>query len=70
MSFRLSRGEAEGQSETRELCRAPNPRIRYSRSNLYHAGVRVFERLATCGNKKVWVMSLFKPHFLTKGAGT
>ena len=31
--MRLSRGKAEGESETRELCRAPNPRTRYSLSN-------------------------------------
>ena len=47
MSFWLSRGEAEGESETRELCRAPNPRTRYSLSNLYHLGMRGFERIAT-----------------------
>ena len=51
-SFRLSPGEAKGESETRELCRAPNPRTRYSLSNLYHPGVRGFERVATRGNKK------------------
>ena len=38
--------------ETRELCRAPNPRTRYSISNLYHPGMRGFERVATRGNKK------------------
>ena len=52
MSLRFSRGEAEGESETRELCRAPNPRTRYSLSNLYHPGARCFERLATRGNIK------------------
>ena len=36
----------------RELCRAPNPRTRYSLSNLYHPGMRGFERVATRGNKK------------------
>ena len=65
MSLRLSRGKAEGESETRELCGAPNPRTRYSLSNLYHAGMRVFELVATGGNKKVWVMSLFNTHFST-----
>ena len=45
-------GEAEGEPETRELCRAPNPRTRYSLSNLYHPGMRGFERVATRGNKK------------------
>ena len=48
----LSRGEAEGEPEMRELCRAPNPRTRYSLSNLYHPGMRGFERVATRGNKK------------------
>ena len=38
--------------ETRELCRAPNPRTRYSLSNLYHPGMLGFERVATRGNKK------------------
>ena len=52
MSFLLFRGEAEGVSETRELCRAPNPRTRYSLSNLYHSGTRGFERVATRGHKK------------------
>ena len=52
MSLRLSRGEAEGEPETRELCRAPNPRTGYSLSNLYHPGMRGFERVATRGNKK------------------
>ena len=52
MSLRLSRGEAGGEPETRELCRAPNPRTRYSLSNLYHPGMRGFERVATRGNKK------------------
>ena len=52
MSLRLSRGEAEGEPETRELCRAPNPRTRYSLSNLYHPGMRGFERVATRRNKK------------------
>ena len=42
----------------RELCRAPNPRTRYSLSNLYHPGVRGFERVATRGNKKCG-LSLF-----------
>ena len=51
MSLRLSRGEAEGEPGTRELCRAPNPRTRYSLSNLYHPGMRGFERVATRGNK-------------------
>ena len=32
--------------------RAPNPRTRYSLSNLYHPGMRGFERVATRGNKK------------------
>ena len=50
--MRLSRGKAEGEPETRELCRAPNPRTRYSLSNLYHPGMRGFERIATRGNKK------------------
>ena len=31
---------------------APNPRTRYSLSNLYHPGMRGFERVATRGNKK------------------
>ena len=52
MSLRLSRGEAEGEPETRELCRAPNPRTRYSLSNLYHPGMLGFERIATRRNKK------------------
>ena len=52
MSLRLSRGEAQGEPETRELCRAPNPSTRYSLSNLYHPGMRGFERVATRGNKK------------------
>ena len=52
MSLRLSRGEAEGEPETRELCRALNPHTRYSLSNLYHPGMRGFERVATRGNKK------------------
>ena len=52
MSLRLSRGEAEGEPETKELCRAPNPRTRYSLSNLYHPGMRGFEHIATRGNKK------------------
>ena len=51
-SLRLSRGEAEGEPETRELCGAPNPRTRYSLSNLYHPGMRGFERVVTRGNKK------------------
>ena len=38
--------------EMRELCRAPNPRTRYSLSNLYHPGMRGFERVATRGNIK------------------
>ena len=38
--------------ETRELCRAPSLHTRYSLSNLYHPGMRGFERVATCGNKK------------------
>ena len=42
----------------RELCRASNPRTRYSLSNLYHAGMRVFECIATRENKKMWVMLL------------
>ena len=42
----------EGELETRELYRAPNPRTRYSLSNLYHADVSVFKRVATRGNKK------------------
>ena len=52
MSFRLSRGEAEGESETNKLCRAPNPRTRYGLTNLYHAGMHIFERVATRVNKK------------------
>ena len=52
MSLRLSRGEAEGESETSELCRVPNPRTCYSLSNLYHQGMRGFKRVATRGNKK------------------
>ena len=52
MRLRLSRGEAEGESETRELCRAPNPCTRYSRSNLYYPGMCGFECAATQGNKK------------------
>ena len=48
-----------------KLCRARIPRTRYSLSNLYHAGMRAFDRVATRGNKKVWVMPLFNPHFLT-----
>ena len=52
MSLRLSRGEAEGEPETKELGRAPNPRTRYSLSNLYHLGMRGFEHIATRGNKK------------------
>ena len=32
--------------------RAPNPRTRYSLSNLYHPGMRGFERVETRGNKK------------------
>ena len=51
MSLRLSRGEAEGELEKRELCRAPNPRTCYSLSNLYHPGMRGFERVATRGNE-------------------
>ena len=58
----LSRGEAEGESGTSGLCRAPNPRTRYSLSNLYHAGMRGFERVATRGNKKCCI---FNPYFLT-----
>ena len=50
--IRLSRGEAEVEPESRELCRAPNPRTRYSLSNLYHPGMRGFEHVATRGNKK------------------
>ena len=42
----------EGEPETRELCQAPNPRTRYSLSNLYHPGMRGFERVATRANKK------------------
>ena len=52
MSLRFSRGEAEGESETRELCGAPNPRTPYSLSNLYHPGMRGFKRVATRRNKK------------------
>ena len=52
MSLRLSQGEAEGESETKELCQAANPRTRYSLSNLYHPGMRGFECVATRGNKK------------------
>ena len=52
MSLQFSLGEAEGELESRELCQAPNPRTRYSLSNLNHPGIRGFERVATRGNKK------------------
>ena len=60
-SLRLSRGKAEEEWETRELCGAPNPLTRNSLSNLYHPGLRGFERVATRGNKKCGLC----PHFLT-----
>ena len=44
ISYWLSRGKAEGESRTSELCRALNPHIRYSLSNIHH--------IATRGNKK------------------
>ena len=50
MSLRFSRGEAKGESETRELFQMPNPCTRYSLSNFYHQGMRSFERVATRGN--------------------
>ena len=65
MSLRLSRGEAEGELETRELCGAPNPRARYSLSNLYYPGMRGFESVATRGNKKcglrLYLIHIFGP---------
>ena len=39
----------------------PNPRTRYSLSNLYHPGMRGFERIATRGNKKCG-LSLYLIH--------
>ena len=36
----------------RELCQVPNPRTRYSLSNLYHPGMHGFECVATRGNIK------------------
>ena len=65
MSFWLSRGEAEVESETGELCRAPNSRAGYSLSNLNQAGLRIFECVATRRNKKVWAKFLFNSQFLT-----
>ena len=50
--FGYPEAKTEGETETRELCRAPNPRTRYSLSNLYHPGMHGFERVATRGNKK------------------
>ena len=73
MSLRLSRGEAEGESEMRELCRAPIPRTHYSLSNLYHPGMRGFERVATRGNKKcglcLYLIHTFGPIACVKSDG-
>ena len=53
---------SQGKSETRELCRAPNSRTRYSLSKLYHPGMRGLERSR---KQNVWDMFLFNPHLMT-----